>query len=1214
MTLLLCAAGAQGAVRSAGPYEIQNEVLSAGGATSTGGVYGNEGSTGGIAGAPGNAGARISQGYIAQIYPLTGPSVVLGLPTGFSTVDMTLNGYVNPNGAATSATFEYGTTTSYGSSASAALSPNNGTALQSVSVVLPGLAVNTVYHYRLSATSAAGTNRSDDGTFTVTITAQAPTVAVQSATELGVSSARLNGQVNPNGYSATNAFEISTDGSNWTAVAAAPSPLTGSSSVAVTAVATGLQANTLYYCRAVSTNAAGASRSPQTTFTTSADPPQVIPANPGAITSSSATLGGTVIPKSRATTVWFEYGLSTSYGSSTAVQNVGAEVTSADLFAPISGLAAGFTYHSRMVASSQGGMAYGADVSFQTNAGATAPPTVMTGAAQGITTSAATLLGVVNANSGLTNAWCEYGTTAALGGQSAQVGIGNTASAVNPALNLSSLQPGTQYYYRIAAQNSLGTSYGSILSFTTAFAPPTVATGGSTPLSTTSVQLAGTVQAQNASTQVFFDYGTDGTSFPNSTSATPASVSGNTSTGVSATLANLLQGSTYFYRVRAVSSGGTSVGLTATFQIAQLSGLLQQFPTAPPPSTGQLTVQISPAGPLTGWRFVGEQIWRAAGSSATGLTTADREIEYRPVPAYIQPPGEVASIASGATTVLSRVYYNTTTGGSGGLSVTLMPDTVTTGTGRGQWRLLGESDAQWRDSGATYSGLAAGSYLVECKPVSGRATPANTSVIISDGQVAAPAITYFLADSTSGAAPAPLSFADVSTDATKPYAYVGQITSNAGASSGFVVKARVVATAAHVVWDDGTLSAAQGLQWTFQRHAEVYEPKPLVPRGFYLFDGYAAQRQIDNSPGDSSPQSQNLDVAAMYFNEAAGRDGFSGYLASDLTANEFLLSNASKMLVGYPVDGIATGSQGIMHATPAANVSFANPYARTFATTDIRSFGGNSGGPLCVLHSNGIWYPAGIYLGGNNQTIVRSIDSAVIDLFNRADISGNGGANNTGGGITQTSVSIIGSTSNPGALKVVIAPAGAANAGAGWRLSPETGYRASGAQKSGLNAGSYVLQLTTVAGYQAPTAQNVTVTGGQLATITFTYDAVLTPQETWRLASFGVTTSSGNAADDADPDGDGMSNLAEYTAGTNPNDRADVFKTNTQQKGDGTFTLTTSGKSGRTYILQRSTLLTANSWYTVTTQGPLASDGGVTLTDSAAPAASAFYRIQVTGP
>ena len=46
----------------------------------------------------------------------------------------------------------------------------------------------------------------------------------------------------------------------------------------------------------------------------------------------------------------------------------------------------------------------------------------------------------------------------------------------------------------------------------------------------------------------------------------------------------------------------------------------------------------------------------------------------------------------------------------------------------------------------------------------------------------------------------------------------------------------------------------------------------------------------------------------------------------------------------------------------------------------------------------------------------------------------------------------------------------------------------------------------------------------------------LTAIEKWRYANFGNSANTGNGADLADPDNDGVTNLAEYTAGTNPND------------------------------------------------------------------------------
>ncbi|MBL9133630.1 MAG: hypothetical protein JNG86_20640 [Verrucomicrobiaceae bacterium] len=742
--------------------------------------------------------------------------------------------------------------------------------------------------------------------------------------------------------------------------------------------------------------------------------------------------------------------------------------------------------------------------------------------------------------------------------------------------------------------------------------PPVATTGGAMALGTTWVQVLGTVRANNASTSVFFDYGMDGLNFPHSLAATPASVSGDADIGVSADLTDLSQFAPYYYRLRAVSSVGTTVGLTHTFQVQLLSDLSQQYPSAPPSSEGFWMVNLAPADILHGWRFVGEQQWRPSGLPVAGLTTSDREIEFRPVPGYIQPPQEPISVASGeAATVVNLQYYVTPVPGTGQLSVTLKPDSLTTGIGRAQWRLVGEDDTQWRDSGAALTGLLLGSYLVECKPVTGRATPPNVNVTIINGQSSTPVITYYPADSQTGTPPSALSFASVSTDTTKPFAYVGQLRSNMGSSSGFVVKERVVATAAHVVFDDGTLSAVQGLQWLFQQHRGLHEPAPIVPRGFCFFDSYAAQRQMENTPGDFSPQSQNLDVAAIYFNQAAGRGGYGGFLASDLTSNEFLLSGANKMLIGYPVDGIAATSQGRMHATPPFNVVFNAAYGRTFTTNGIRSSSGNSGGPLCVQHTNGSYYPAAIYLGGSGQTVVRAIDSEVIELIQLAQISSFGGWSAPGGGhIPITNPPI---TPNIGALRVNIEPAGAVAAGAAWRLSPESAYRASGTQKFGLNEGTYILQMLAVPGYEVPSPQSFTVTAGQFTILTYSYAPATTPQESWRQTYFGSTANSGNAADTFDFDGDGFTNAQEYAAGTNPTLSGDFFKVTDSQRTASTFTASTAGKAGRTYTLQRSVNLT--SWTAVgSPQGPLASDGAVTLQDAAMPNDAAFYRIVVTGP
>ena len=138
--------------------------------------------------------------------------------------------------------------------------------------------------------------------------------------------------------------------------------------------------------------------------------------------------------------------------------------------------------------------------------------------------------------------------------------------------------------------------------------------------------------------------------------------------------------------------------------------------------------------------------------------------------------------------------------------------------------------------------------------------------------------------------------------------------------------------------------------------------------------------------------------------------------------------------------------------------------------------------------------------------------------------------------------------------------------------------------------------------------------GGAVASATFTLTVTATALDLWRLANLGSTSNTGPAADNADPDGDGSSNIDEYAAGTDPNQATDVFKILTTAKNGGGFTTTAQGKASRTYVLERRINLTTGPWTTIDSVGPLAVDGPLNLTDSAPPAGSGFYRIRVTAP
>lgn len=95
------------------------------------------------------------------------------------------------------------------------------------------------------------------------------------------------------------------------------------------------------------------------------------------------------------------------------------------------------------------------------------PPKVVTGSATDVTSNSATLGGTVNANGLSTTAWFEYGTiSGTYGSKSSAQGVsssGDTAISIG----INGLSAAKTYYYRLVAQNSAGTAYGSEMSLIT---------------------------------------------------------------------------------------------------------------------------------------------------------------------------------------------------------------------------------------------------------------------------------------------------------------------------------------------------------------------------------------------------------------------------------------------------------------------------------------------------------------------------------------------------------------------------------------------------------------------------------------------------------------------------------------------------------------------------------------------------------------------------
>jgi hypothetical protein len=80
----------------------------------------------------------------------------------------------------------------------------------------------------------------------------------------------------------------------------------------------------------------------------------------------SAILNGTVIPNGLTTNCHFEWGLTTSYGNSTAAQSAGSGIGNVSVSTHITHLDRDTIYHYRLVATNSLGTTYGSDTSFKT--------------------------------------------------------------------------------------------------------------------------------------------------------------------------------------------------------------------------------------------------------------------------------------------------------------------------------------------------------------------------------------------------------------------------------------------------------------------------------------------------------------------------------------------------------------------------------------------------------------------------------------------------------------------------------------------------------------------------------------------------------------------------------------------------------------------------------------------------------------------------------
>ncbi len=406
----------------------------------------------------------------------------------------TLNGSVNPNNSNTTAWFEYGTTQSLGTTVSNQ-SIGSANSSQNITAYLSNLSQNTTYYFRAVAQNSFGTTYGAIMSFVTTYQQQqqngsAPIVNTSMAYSITPNSATLSGSVNPNNFNTNVWFLYGTNYALNYGQVGYQSAGSGNYNTNITSYLSNLQPNTTYYFQLVAQNSYGTTYGSVVSFNTQNQyqpyqqqnynyyQPQInststLYTNSASnIGSTYATLNGSVNPQSYSTNVWFEYGPTQYLGYTAGYQQLGINNYLSNASAYLNNLSPNTTYYFRIAAQNAYGTNYGSLLSFNTIGGGyyqqqNTAPIVNTLQATYVYQNSALINGSVNPNGSLATAWFEWGRDSNFGSKSESRAVGSGYDSLNFNSILSGLGAGTTYYYRAAAQNSFGTSYGNAVAIKT---------------------------------------------------------------------------------------------------------------------------------------------------------------------------------------------------------------------------------------------------------------------------------------------------------------------------------------------------------------------------------------------------------------------------------------------------------------------------------------------------------------------------------------------------------------------------------------------------------------------------------------------------------------------------------------------------------------------------------------------------------------------------
>lgn len=341
----------------------------------------------------------------------------------------------------------------------------NGTGTGTFTSSLTSLTYNTTYYVRAYATNSNGTSYGEEKVFTTSKVA--PTVTTSEVTSVTANSAVTGGNVTSDGGASVTARGVCW-GTSQNPTISGSHTTDGNGTGTFTSNLTGLTENTVYYVRAYATNSQGTSYGEQKTFITSHDvvAPTVTTNDITNVSTTSATGGGNVISAGYGTVSVRGVCWSTSQNPTISNSHSSDGGGTGAFTSNITGLTENTTYYVRAYATNEAGTAYGEQKSFTTDHEVLLP-TVTTNSVTNISHTTATCGGNVTSDGGASvtaRGVCWSTSQNPTISNSCTINGTGTGSFTSP---ITGLSPNTTYYVRAYATNSVGTQYGSQVSFTT---------------------------------------------------------------------------------------------------------------------------------------------------------------------------------------------------------------------------------------------------------------------------------------------------------------------------------------------------------------------------------------------------------------------------------------------------------------------------------------------------------------------------------------------------------------------------------------------------------------------------------------------------------------------------------------------------------------------------------------------------------------------------